>query len=78
MKLRYLLLIVVIVLASTFLVQTDVTPEGETETKTVQMGWPLPWLETRSTANGTAYIVLWSNLLLNVAVYGVLLLLIFS
>lgn len=70
--------------ATALFVQNEVTTIPEE--KTVQMGWPLPWIEmvtTMEDVNGTtvysvAYNILWGNLFVDVAAYVAVLLLIFG
>lgn len=71
MKLKYLLLVAVLLGASAYFYQVDVTPEGEVGAST-QMGWPFAWLEANAAADGSVtYNVIPEGLIIDIAVYGI-------
>lgn len=79
----YATLIVLVLLAlSTFAYQRNVTPEGAVDSTVIHLGFPLPVLEMNTTVQGnmsvTTYTIMWDGLLVNLAVYGVIVLLIFA
>jgi hypothetical protein len=84
MKNKFWIFVLILVLlgVTTYFYQVDVTPEDAVDSQVLNYGWPLHWIETNTTVVGAnitvGYNIVWHNLIIDVAVYGVLLLLIFG